>query len=55
MKRKQHKEIVEENYREKITGDKSTGKSRIKSKKTKRPSPTLLKNCAQRAYNNLDE
>lgn len=42
MKRKHHNEIVEENYQEKITGERNIGKSKSKSKKYKRPSSSML-------------
>lgn len=50
MKRKHHNEIVEENYREKITGERNIGKSKAKCKKYKRPSSSMLLKSTIRKY-----
>lgn len=50
MKRKQHEEIVEKNYRERIGNDTPTGKSKTKVKKNDRPSPTMLLKVAKRKF-----
>lgn len=50
MKRKQHNEIVEENYQEKITGERSLGKSRSKTRKYKRPTSSMLLKSSIRKF-----
>ena len=50
MKRKQHEEIVENNYKGQIGNDKPTGKSKTKVKKNDRPSPTMLLKVAKRKF-----
>lgn len=50
MKRTQHEEIVEKNYKERIGNDKPTGKSKVKTKKSNRPSPNMLLKVAKRKF-----
>lgn len=50
MKRKHHNEIVDENYQDKITGEKAIGKSRFKTKKYKRPTSSMLLKSSIRKY-----
>lgn len=53
MKKKQHNEIVDQNYEGKIVGEhERMGKSRHKSKKHKRPSPSMLLQSSIRKYLN---
>jgi hypothetical protein len=48
MKKKLHEEMVTGTYRDKFINYNRIGKSKMKSKKTKRPMSSMLRKCAER-------
>jgi hypothetical protein len=48
MKKKLHEEMVEGTFRDDLTNFNRVGKSKRKSKKTKRPMSSMLRKCAER-------
>lgn len=48
MKKKLHEDMVQGTFRHKLTNYDRIGKSKMKSKKTKRPTASMLRKCAER-------